>query len=91
MMRSCSSLNLVSGIARVVALASWKCTSMIRFLGPSSVLNPIAGQSLWSEGTGGHGWMTDSSSIVSMCREWCCDVRIRQIELHVYAFVGIGV
>ena len=36
-------------------------------------------------------WMTDSSSIVSMCREWCCDFRIRQIELHVYAFVRIGV
>jgi hypothetical protein len=55
MMQSRSSLNLLSGIVRVVTSAPWKCASEFRFLGPSPVLNPIAGQSFWSEGTGGSG------------------------------------
>ena len=55
MMQSRSSLNLLSGIVRVVTSAPWKCASEFRFLGPSPVLNPITGQSLWPEGTGGRG------------------------------------
>ena len=58
MMQSRSSLNLLSGIVRVVTSAPWKCASEFRFLGPSPFFNPIAGQSFWSEGTGGSGWLT---------------------------------
>jgi hypothetical protein len=35
----------------VVASVPWKCTSMYRVLGLSSVLSPITVRSLWPEGT----------------------------------------
>ena len=57
-MQSRSSLNLLSGIVRVVTSAPCKYVSEFRFLGPSPVLNPIAGQSFWSEGTVGSGGLT---------------------------------